>query len=103
MPHINIYSVFCCHICNEDVCVKGAVLTTVETSFIEDLILARRRLASLLGGRQVSAVFNYFAVGGVRSIVMIISVCPSFCLHKFFCMLPVAVARSAPCGLQFYY
>ena len=32
---------------------KGAVLTTVETSYVEDLVRARERLAPLLGGRQV--------------------------------------------------
>jgi len=35
-------------------CAKGAVLTTVETSFMEDLMLARKRLAPLLSGRRVS-------------------------------------------------
>ena len=48
----------CVRVCEREIkwclCAKGAVLTTVETSFMEDLMLARKRLAPLLAGRRVS-------------------------------------------------
>jgi len=48
----------CVRVCEREIkwclCAKGAVLTTVETSLMEDLMLARKRLAPLLAGRRVS-------------------------------------------------
>jgi len=58
---LSMCNVFCCRFCGEMkfcACEKAAVLMTVEISFEEDLVLARKRLAPLLRGRQVGLVYN---------------------------------------------